>query len=431
MKLAIVGGGGVRVPLLVHGLVARGLPFDRIALFDVAPVRLETMAHLARLRLDGVDLTTHRALEPCLDGADFVVTSIRVGGLDAREHDERVSLDHGIAGQETIGPAGFAMAIRTVPVISRYAAEIARVAPHAWVVNFTNPVGIVTQAMHRAARLKLVGVCDTPTELFAEVAHALEVDARNCVFDYVGLNHLGWLREVQYQGRPLLEEIWDQPQVLSRIYARPLFPPDYLARLRLLPTEYVYFYAFPDRAAANLRAAGRTRGRQLAASTRELFAALAQHPPDAVAIYERYIADRSASYMQAETGMTAPAPPSPWAELTGYDRIAHDVIAAILHDTNVVIPLDVPNKGNIPELGPDDVIEPPCEVGRNGPRPLGVGPLPPAVRDLVVQVKEYERATIDAGLDPSPQSLGAALALNPLVPSRAVADRLVHQLRLA
>lgn len=255
MKLAIVGGGGVRVPLLVHGLVARGLPFDRIALFDVDQVRLDTIAHIARLRLDGAELTTHRELEPCLAGADFVVTSIRVGGLDAREHDERVALDHGIAGQETIGPAGFAMAIRTIPVISRYASEIARVAPDAWVINFTNPVGIITQAMHRAARLKLVGVCDTPTELFAEVAHALQVNAQECVFDYIGLNHLGWLREVHHRGRPLLEDIWDKPQVLSRIYQRPLFPTEYLAKLRLLPTEYVYFYAFPERATANLRAA--------------------------------------------------------------------------------------------------------------------------------------------------------------------------------
>lgn len=129
--------------------------------------------------------------------------------------------------------------------------------------------------------------------------------------------------------------------------------------------------------------------------------------------------------------MTAPAPPSPWAELTGYDRIAHDVIAAIVHDTNVVIPLDVPNRSSIPELAPDDVVEVPCVVGANGPQAVEAGPLPSAVRDLVVQVKQYERAAIDAGLDPSADSLSAALALNPLIPSRAVATRLVEQLRLA
>jgi len=431
VKLAIIGGGGVRVPLLVNGLIARGLPFDRVALFDIDRARLETIAHLARLRLHGRTLTTHHEVQACLDGADFVITSIRVGGLAAREHDERVSLAHGIAGQETVGPAGFAMAVRNVPAIAMYAREIARHAPNAWIVNFTNPVGIVTQAMHRAAALKIVGICDTPTELFAEVAHALDVDVRDCTFDYVGLNHLGWLREVHHRGKPLLDRVWTRPDTLARIYARPLFPPEYLASLRLLPTEYVYFYAFPERAAANLRAAGRTRGAHISALTSRLFELLDRRPDNAIDAYERYIAERSGSYMQAETGQAAPTPPSPWAELTGYDRIAHDVIAAIVNDANTVVPLDVPNRGTIPELSDEDVIEPPCVVGKHGPQPLRVGPLPEAIRDLVIRVKRYERATIDAALDRSTDGFGAALALNPLVPSRAAADRLVGELRLS
>lgn len=433
MKLAIVGGGGVRVPLLVNGLVSRGLRFDEIALFDVDTARLELMAELSRTRLaGGVRVTTHEDVATSVAGADFVVTSIRVGGLAAREHDEATSLAHGIVGQETVGPAGFAMAVRTIPVITHYTRVIAEHARDAWVINFTNPVGIVTQAMRRAADLEIIGICDTPAELFAEAAHALHVDPLECTFDYVGLNHLGWLREVHHRGRPLLREIWQDEETLSRIYVRPLFPTAYLSDLRLLPTEYVYFYAFPDRAVANTRAAGRTRGMQVAALTARLFAELATRPENTIAIYEDYLAERSGSYMQAETGLQVPMPPSPpWGELTGYDRVAYDVMSAIVNDTHAIVPLDVANDGNIPELEPDDVIEPPCMVGRSGPLPFRVGSLPPAVRDLVVRVKAYERATIDATVSGSREALVSALALNPLVSSRAVASTLIDHLTLS
>jgi 6-phospho-beta-glucosidase len=431
VKLAIIGGGGVRVPLLVNGLVARGLPFEDIALFDIDATRLATMAALTRRRATRARVSTHAQIEPALAGADFVVISIRVGGLAAREHDETVSLAHGLVGQETVGPAGFAMAVRNIPPIAAYARLIAAHAPTAWVINFTNPVGIITQAMRRAADVKVVGICDTPTELFAETAHALALDATECTFDYVGLNHLGWLREVHHGGRAMLSNVWQDEEALSRIYVRPVFPTPYLSDLRLLPTEYVYFYEFADRAVANIRAAGRTRGTQVAALTARLFSELAAASQDPIEVYEEYLAERSASYMQAETGQQAPVPPSPWSELTGYDRIAYDVIAGIVNDSNIILPLNVANQGNIPELEPDDVIEPPCRVGKDGPAAERVGSLPAAVRDLVVRVKAYERATIDATFAGSRDALVDALALNPLVAARAVAATVLDHLTLS
>jgi 6-phospho-beta-glucosidase len=192
----------------------------------------------------------------------------------------------------------------------------------------------------------------------------------------------------------------------------------------------VYFYEFPERAVANTRAAGRTRGMQITALTDLLFKELAARPPDAIELYEQYLAERSGSYMQDETGLQAPMPPSPWAELAGYDRIAYDVMAAIVHDTNAVVPLNVPNAGNIPELEADDVIEAPCVVGRHGLRPLAVGSVPAQVRDLVMQVKTYERKTIDAAETMNADSLTDALAHNPLVPSRATASALLARLSL-
>lgn len=430
MKLSIIGGGGVRVPLLVHGLITRGLPIDRVALFDVDRNRLALMADLAAVRAPSAAVITYDDVASCLDNADFVVTSIRVGGLAAREHDEATALAHGIPAQETIGPAGFAMAIRTIPVISGYARDIERHAPGAWVINFTNPVGMVTQAMRRAADIKAIGICDTPTELFAEAAHALGVPLRQCSFDYIGLNHLGWVRDVRYQGRGLLADVWTDPDLLTRIYARPLFPADYLARLKLLPTEYVYFYDFPDRAVANTRAAGRTRGAEVAKLTTRLFEALSAKPANALETYEEYLAERSGSYMQVESGQAAPTPPSPWGELTGYDRIAYDVMSAIVHDSNAIVPLDVPNEGSIPDLADDDIVEVPCAIGASGARPTRAGALPSQVRDLVVRVKEYERKTIDAAEAMTSAALVDALAHNPLVSSAPLAAMLVDRLQL-
>jgi 6-phospho-beta-glucosidase len=428
VKLAIVGGGGVRVPLLVNGLIGRGLPFDRVDLFDIDVERARVMAGLIRVRIPGLEVTTHSTLDDCVRAAAFVVTSIRVGGLAARQHDERTALAHNLVGQETVGPGGFAMAIRTVPILAGYARTIAEVAPDAWVINFSNPVGIVTQAMREAGPLRVVGICDTPTELFAEAAHALGISAGDCEFDYVGLNHLGWLREITRDGQRLLPAVWDDEPLLSRIYSRPLFPPSYLAQLRLLPTEYVYYYEFASRAVANIKAAGTTRGEVVNRLTHELFAELTAGPPDPIAVYEHYLAARSASYMQIESGQPSANPPAPWSELTGYDRIAFDVMHAIVHDTGAVIPLNVPNDGNIPELADDDIIEVPCAVGRTGPRPRPVGSLPPQVRELVLRVRRYERRTIEAAHDGRRERRVEALALNPLVPSREVAARLVDEL---
>lgn len=436
MKLAIIGGAGVRVPLLVNGLVGRGLPIGEVALFDVDRQRLAVIARLARARAGDVRITQHDAIAACVADADFIVTSIRVGGLAARHRDEATALRHGLVGQETVGPGGFAMAARTVPVLAAYMHEIVRHAPSAWVINFSNPVGIVTQALRRAATTtdphpKVIGICDTPTELFAEIAHALDVPAAECAFDYIGLNHLGWVREVYHRGRPLLADIWSDSDTLERIYSRPLFPAAYLAKLRLLPTEYVYYYEFPDRAVSNVRATGTSRGEVVSALTDRLFADLSTERRDAVRIYETYLQTRSASYMQLESGASAPKAPSPWGDLTGYDRIAFDVIHAIVHNTGAIIPLNVANRGNLPELAADDVVEVPCSVGASGPRALHVGALPSQVRALTLQVKDYERRTMIAALAGDREGLIDALAHNPLVPSEAVAETLFRELALS
>ena len=428
MKIAVIGGAGVRTPLLVEGLTGSDLPIDEIALYDIDRDRLATIGDVAARMAGQGRIVLSASLVECVADADFVFTSIRVGGLAQRVRDEMISLQHGIVGQETVGPTGFAMAARTIPHMVQYARSIALAAPGAWIINFTNPVGMVTEAM-RTVTSRVIGICDTPTELFEEVARALDLAADGCTFDYFGLNHLGWVREVYSDGEPQLRRLWNNLERLQSLYKVPLFEPTFLRDLKLLPTEYVYYYEEPQRALDNTRRAGQTRGQAIAELTDVLFDALRHSKADAVDVYKSYLFTRSVGYMQIETGAAPSAARVATAsQLSGYDRIALSVVRAIHFNLNAVIPLSVENRGNIPSLMDRDVVEVPCLVNANGARPLHVGRIPDRVQPLLARVKEYERLTVRAVLARSVDAAREALANNPLVPGRAAADRLVRDL---
>ena len=428
MKITIIGGAGVRVPLLVNGLMQSDLPIADITLFDLDLERQNVIGRLTTRFAGGARVRASTDLAEAVEGADYVFISIRVGGIQGRARDEAIALAHGLVGQETIGPGGFAMAVRTIPVVVSYATEVARRAPRAWIVNFTNPVGIVTQAVRQATGARIIGICDTPTELFEDVAHALDLPSAECYFDYVGLNHLGWVREVYHRGVPQLARLWDRPDLLGKIYRAPLFEVERLQGLRLLPTEYVYYYYRADDAFANITRAGESRGAVVDRLNTQLFCDLEDTARDPVVTYEQYLAKRNASYMQIESGAAAPLERSPWAELTGYDKIALQTVRGIHFNLGTIVPLNVENRGNLPELESGDVIEAPCVVNANGALPLHVGPAPATVRDLLVRVKDYERRTVKAGLTQARADAIDALASNPLIASPAQAAALVAAL---
>ena len=460
MKIAVIGGAGVRTPLLVNGLADSDLPIDEVALYDTDRERLSIIGNVAarmcgaprpfeslRVVPSSVEgrqagdaprplkgrarVTLGTTVAECVRGAAFVFTSIRVGGIEQRVRDEATAQRHGIVGQETIGPAGFAMAARTIPQMVGYAREIAREAPDAWIINFTNPVGMVTEAM-RTASDRVIGICDTPTELFAEVSHALDLETERCYFDYFGLNHLGWLREVYSDGIPQLRRLWHDEARLRSVYKVPLFEPLALRGLKLLPTEYVYYYDQPERAFENVRRAGQSRGQAIAELTRVLFEALSErrNAPDAevIAVYKSYLWTRSAGYMQIESGSENPAASATPSALSGYDKIALGVVRAIHLNDNTIIPLSVENRGNIPVLLDRDVVEVPCLVNANGAHALHVGRVPERVAALLGRVKEYERLTVRASLAQNIDAAREALAHNPLVPDRRTAGRLIDDL---
>jgi 6-phospho-beta-glucosidase len=295
------------------------------------------------------------------------------------------------------------------------------------VINFTNPVSIITQAL-TSTGVRVIGICDTPTELFEDVARVLGVDPARCNFDYFGLNHLGWLREVYCDGAPQLYRLWDDPRALDRVYRSPLFEVAFLRGLRLLPTEYLFYYYHPLAAIENVRRAGRTRGEAIAAMNDRLFRDLAGGDARSRReIYERYLEARGASYMQDETGRSrvAAAPMT----LSGYDKIAVSVVRAIYFNGNAIIPLNVRNRGALRDLDDLDVVEVPCIVNANGARPVAVGALPEAVDDLVMRVKDYEWLTLEAASTGADDDAARALARNPLVDDAALAERLVAALK--
>ena len=250
----------------------------RLTLYDVDAERTETIARLGREILrqskTGFEIRVSSRLEEAAEGADFVLNSVRVGGIAARARDERIAIEHGLAGQETTGPAGAAMALRTLPVTLRHARTVERVAPGAWFINFTNPAGLITQALVQNTSLRVIGICDTPIELFHRIAEAVGAPPAEMTFDYAGLNHLGWVRRVTLRGEDITGRLLDDSNLLRGLYPADLFDPALIQTLRLIPTEYLFFYYSQRKAHENQLKAGASRGEELQRMNAGLFGAL-------------------------------------------------------------------------------------------------------------------------------------------------------------
>ncbi len=431
-KVCLIGGGGVRTPLLIHGLAeaASTLHINELALYDIDQERVALMAELGReiVRQQQADvvITTPTQLEDAVAGASFILHSIRVGGIVARARDERLAIEHGIAGQETTGLAGFAKALRTIPVVLEQARIIERYAPEAWFISFTNPAGLMAQAIQQHTNLRSIGICDTPSEMFYRLANALQEPLADVRCDYFGLNHLGWIKRVLVRGRDVTEKILNDDAVLRSLYHADLFDPAMIRALGLIPSEYLFFYYGQQRALANQRAAGASRGEEIVKLNADLFTSLRQElqanrPAEARTIYRNYLQRRSGSYMKLEAeGDSAlragvEQEEDPFAAATGYHRIALDVLRALTGDQPARLVLNVRNQGAIADLENDDVVEVPCLIDRHGPQAVAAGALPSSVRGLVQAVKEYERLTIRAAVEKSEALAQKALLIYPLI----------------
>jgi alpha-galactosidase/6-phospho-beta-glucosidase family protein len=452
MKLAVLGGGGVRMPAFVRALLSGGANiFDEISLFEPGPFRRQTTARLAvevatALGHAGVVSVTADHEEAFTDAA-FVFSAIRVGGDQGRVIDEEVALKRGLVGQETTGPGGAAMALRTIPVVLSYCESLARCSPHAVFINFTNPAGMITQALSLHGVTRAVGVCDTPGGALERLGAFLGARPDTQSFLYSGLNHLGWISSFCVEGTERIPELTRRYEELQRFDHRfAAFDADVVRRVGAIPTEYVYYYYDPQRYVDGVARAGSTRGQDVLRLNEELLAGIGRSfekgdVEDAWSTYSLLMGVRHDTYMRTDTegdnhqalarSRRAADGPTPLGEanMGGYEGVALRVIAGLTSRAPAEVIVNTRNGSAVPFLEADDVVEVPTFVDGGGLRPLAAGELPRSARGLVTQMKEYERTLVEAAVTGDAGLAEFALSLNPLVPGISVARDLLSEYR--
>jgi 6-phospho-beta-glucosidase len=409
MKIAVIGGGSTYTPELVSGLSRERdrIGVQHLVLHDIDPERREVVGGLAarmlaRQQFEGELLVTGD-LDQALEGADFVLVQIRVGGQAARLSDETVPLACGCIGQETTGAGGLAKALRTVPVVLEIAARARELAPDAWIVDFTNPVGIVTRALLDAGH-RAVGLCNVAIGFQRSFARQLGVEPDAVVVDQVGLNHLTWIRAVHVGGREVLQELMESHG--DEIAEQAALPLRLLEELGVVPSSYLqYFYRHDAILREQLDGTPRAEVvAEIERGLRELYRdpQLNEKP----ALLEQR---GGAFYSEAATGLVA--------SLVSGDGVVHEV--------------DVRNNGTLAGLADDDVVEVPARVEAGRLVPLPQRPLAPELLGLTQHVAAYERLAVQAALTGDASITRKALLAHPLIGQHPLNEELVERLLAA
>jgi 6-phospho-beta-glucosidase len=410
IKIAVIGGGSTYTPELVEGLDLRRdvLPVDELVLHDIDATRLAVVGALAGriLRHHGFTgrftTTTDRA--EAIAGASFVLVQLRVGGMAARLRDETIPLRFDCIGQETTGPGGFAKALRTVPVVLDIADDTRRLgAPGAWLLDFTNPAGLVTQALldhgHRA-----IGLCNVPIGFQRDFAARLGVAPERVQLEHVGLNHLSWERKVLVDGVDRLPELIERHA--DELAAETELPAALIRLQRAVPSYYLRYYYFTRQVLAELRA-GRPRAEEVMDIERGL---LEMYADPALEVKPKLLEERGGAFYSEASAM---------------------LIESLYADRGDVQVVNTRNDGAIPNVAADAVVELPCTITAAGARPLPVAPLEPAMHGLVEHAKAYERLTVQAAVSGDRGPALEALLANPLVGEFDVAQPLLDALLAA
>jgi 6-phospho-beta-glucosidase len=475
MRLMIAGGGGFRVPLVYRALRSgafAGLAGE-LVLYDVDPARLRAVAAvLASMPATSAgeagpppSVTTTTSLPEALTGTDMVFAAIRPGGTAGRIADERVAQDLGLLGQETTGAGGISYALRTIPRMLELARQMREHCPDAWLINFTNPAGMVTEALLPVLGPKAIGICDSAGGLVHRAARAVGrplPDGRLDGVGYYGLNHLGWLYRLESGGRDLLPGLLSDPAALNTFEEGRLFPQPFLAELGALPNEYLYYYYRRDSAAAAMRAMPQTRGESIHIQQADLYPRLAAAGTRAYRLWDAARRSREEGYL-AEARTHGEQRDEEDLAGGGYERVALAVMRAlagtdrvpadagetqlILNTRNTVLPIPAPPipapaipapapapagpggdttpKPAIPGLPADAVVEVPCTVTADGPAPLPQSAPGREQLDLLRRVKQVEQLTVGAATHGDRAAALDAFARHPLVDSPDLADALL------
>jgi 6-phospho-beta-glucosidase len=443
MKITIVGAAGVRTPLILQAMVAHQerLGLSDLSLIDIDGEHLKLIGALTSSIEESSNtklrITRTTDARSALSGADFVITTFRVGGIESRVIDERVPLDHGVLGQETTGAGGFAMGIRSIPVILEYVKIMEEVCPNAWLINFANPAGMLTEAIIRNSGWKrVVGICDSPTSMYQVISAVLGAKPEEVFLEYFGLNHLGWIKKIIYKQQDRLPDILSMIKSNGKVPGLP-FEADFIVNLGMIPNEYLFYYYCSNQAVDNILAATECRGEQIARQNMKLFSVLKEkydeHDLEAMQeAYQYYLTMRGSTYMVKETGKSrslSTLDPGILQSLTdeGYAGVAINLMEGLIGKVPKVQILNIPNQGAIQGMDDQDVVEIPAMVRQDQIQPLAIGGIPDHSMGLIKQVKHYERLTIEAATEKSYQKARLALTVHPLVRDYVLAGTILDE----
>jgi 6-phospho-beta-glucosidase len=408
MKLTIIGAGSSYTPELVQGLIDHyeSLPFSRLALMDIDQRRLDILASLSQRMIAKADLpvevTATSERKAALEEAAFVNCLIRVGGLDARIQDEQIPLNYNIIGQETTGPGGMMKALRTIPVMLDLANDMAAVCPEAWLINYTNPSGIIAEALGKHSGVRFMGLCSGPKMWIRQILKLMQVEPERANVEWLGLNHLSFATRVWVDGRDATG------QAVEAVAGHWNIDPDWLRALGAIPASYLRYFYHHGRVVEEARQPGRqTRGEQVKAIERELF--------------QQYVdpnlAEKPALLAQRGGG--------------GYAEVAFAAMRAIAGNSGDRQYIQTLNRGALDDLPADASVEVACLVDRLGAHPIRIGAIPLPVRGLIQAVKAYESLIVQAAVEGSRRAAMQALMAHPLTPSWEVARPLLDELLAA
>jgi 6-phospho-beta-glucosidase len=443
MKLAILGGGGVRSIMLTRSLVkrARRLGITEMVFMDNDERKLRVFGSLCRKAASVLDpearLSFTTDVDEAVTGADFVFTTIRSGGDAARVTDERIALSHGVIGQETTGAGGFAMAMRSIPVVADYCGLIRRRAkPGVLVFNFTNPAGLVTQAMRDLGYGFVYGICDAPTGILGQVAGLYGATMADLRVEMFGLNHLSFYPSIRLRGRDITTEVLADARLYTDTDMR-YFEPDLARRMGMLLNEYLYYFYYREKALQNMLAAPKIRSEIVLEINAAMLAALEKLDCDrdfeaALKVYDTFNYRRESTYLSNESGIARRDGLLPRFDLAAgddgaYASVALAYIEAVITGREGEMVLCLPNNGTVDWLPDTDVVETACGIGGFGARPKRLSrALPDSCRQLVCTVKLYERMAARAIIERDRSMAREALAAHPLVSSWSLAGDLLE-----
>ncbi|WP_144498887.1 6-phospho-beta-glucosidase [Bacillus pumilus] len=421
IKIVTIGGGSSYTPELVEGFIKRyhELPVKELWLVDIeaGQEKLNIVGALAKRMVEkaGLPIEVHLTLDrrEALKDADFVTTQFRVGLLEARAKDERIPLKYGVIGQETNGPGGLFKGLRTIPVILDIVNDMEELCPDAWLVNFTNPAGMVTEAVLRYTNLKkVVGLCNVPIGIKMGIAKALEVDVERIEVQFAGLNHMVYGLDVYLDGVSIMDQVLDElgnpnsQWSMKNIEAKN-WEPSFVKGLGVIPCPYHrYYYKTKDMLEEEQKAAQEkgTRAEDVQQVEHELFELYKD--PD-LSIKPPQLEKRGGAY---------------------YSDAACNLISSIYNDKHDIQPVNTVNRGAIASIPADSAVEVNCIITKDGPKPIATGDLPVAVRGLVQQIKSFERVAAEAAVTGDYETALVAMTINPLVPSDEIAKQILDEM---